>query len=173
MWWQVFHFPEIILSTGLVVAGTADRGGKFPPGLLPEKIVLRSPVSKITSHSRNLWGGKGPFLAGKKGPPRAAALPYLPSQNLPLSGSGTALLNSLASLTPVHRFLVLPMCYTVNSQLPVGGLSRWLINHGCWDAEPAQTQPSLLTPCSAAQLLLEAAVIQERSSHFCTRMRPA
>lgn len=40
VWWQVFLFPETILSTRLVMAGTGDRGGKFPPGLLPEKFVL-------------------------------------------------------------------------------------------------------------------------------------
>lgn len=54
---------------------------------------------------------KGPFLAGKKCPPRAAALPYLPTQNLPLTNSGNTLLNFLASLTPFIGSL-LSLCIT-------------------------------------------------------------
>lgn len=106
---------------------------------------IKPPASEIMSHSRSLWGARCLFLAGKKSPHRAAVLPYLPPENFPLTSSGSALLNFLASLIPIHRFLVLLMYYTVNSQLLVGGLSRWLINRGCLDAEPAQIQPSLIT----------------------------
>lgn len=57
--------PEIILSTDLVMAGTGDRGGNVTPGLFPQKIVLKSPASEITSNSRT----KVPFWLGRNALP--------------------------------------------------------------------------------------------------------
>jgi len=116
-----------------------DRGVKFLPGLLPETIVLdEAPSFRSNIPWQKPIGRQVSSVTGKKHSHRAAALSYFPPQNLLLTSSGSTLLHLLVSPTPFHRFPVLSVYHTVNSQLPVGGLSRWLINLGCWDAEPAQ-----------------------------------
>lgn len=127
VWWQAFHTPhphprEIFLSTGQ--QQETEEGSSY-------QVCFQRGLSWIAPSFRTKVPQQKPMgrqasLVGKKSPRRAAALPHLPPQNLLPASSGNTILNFLASLTPLHRLLLL-LCITQSTpNYP------WVVYPGGW-----------------------------------------
>lgn len=152
IWRKAFHHPHRRATAGSHRRRRKEISARFPsrqvcPGWRPE---FRSccPLEKP--------GGGWCLSLGKKCP-RWASQSHIPPQDLPLTSLSSATLRFLASLTPIHRFSF-SSCFTNSAPSYVCCLSKWLINHGCRDAQPARIHCYLL-----------AAGIRESNSHLRIR----
>lgn len=156
MWWPSEGRPFTILTAGPLLAATGDEGRKFLPGFLSGRFVLDEDQKLRSCCPLEKPGGGWCLSLGKKRP-RWASQSHIPPQDLPLTSLSSATLRFLASLTPIHRFSF-SSCFTNSAPSYVCCLSKWLINHGCRDAQPARIHCYLL-----------AAGIRESNSHLRIR----